>query len=332
MRKWIVGIIGILISAFLIYYISKKISFSDSWEQIRKISFWQFAVLMLVYLSSFFPRALRWKLMLGNYPNIGFDEHLSAILIGFFGNNFLPARGGELLRMEFFSRNTSVPRVTTLTSVFAEKIIDGLTLLFFLIFSLFFSQKDLLNILWLKNLLIVVTAIFVVTSIILLLLKTNSNIFFEVLKKIPSKSIQVFIEKIVIHILNALHFLNFDLNSLKILLLSIVIWLIEAVVFMLAINYLNIPLPTLLTGFLVLVIVNFGILIPSAPAYLGVFQGMTVLSLSIFNISNELGLILGIIVHFSQFLPVSVAGLIFFMLYAFKERKQRKKVELNSSK
>ena len=37
--------------------------------------------------------------------SVSYFTYLNCIVIGFAGNNFLPARGGELLRMEFLKDN-----------------------------------------------------------------------------------------------------------------------------------------------------------------------------------------------------------------------------------
>ena len=308
MKRLLFGVLGILISIFAIYYISKNISFVESWEQIQKIASGHIAILMLIYLCSFVPRAYRWQLMLKNYPNVKFEAFLKATLVGFAGNNFIPARGGELLRMEYFSRDTKISRVTALASVLTEKILDGLALLLFLILGVALSPIDVLKLSWLKNLLILAAALFLGALIAMLFLKMKHDFISRLLKNRNHNRFIKFLERLHDKIQSALTFLKLSNSTIQIVGASILIWLIEAAVFILALQFLEIEIHPLAAGFLMLSIVNFGILLPSSPAYLGVFQGMSILALTLFNIPQTTGLTVGVLVHFCQFVPVSLIG------------------------
>ena len=313
MKKYIIGGVGIVISGVLVYYISRQVSFEDTWQNLNHITIWQLLLLMIVYLSSFIPRALRWKLMINNITEVPLKETFLALIAGFAGNNFIPARGGELLRMEIFSRRTKMARITSLTSVIAEKILDGLVLLLFLSLSIIFIDSNLLDTIWLKNLLIMAGLVFIIAISVILIIKFYKDQILKILELHKSKQGIELITGIVKKVLEALQFLSFDLNTFKVVILSIVIWQIESLVFILGIYFLDFQVPFIPVGVFVLAIVNFGILVPSSPAYVGIFQGMAIISLSLFNISTELALTLGIITHFAQFFPVSFLGLILLL-------------------
>jgi len=317
LKKKIIGFAGILISVAIIYYIIQNFNVKATWEHISKLKYWQLILLMTIYLLSFIPRAYRWQLMLLNYPTIKFQVFLKAIIVGFAGNNFIPARGGELLRMEFFNRDTKIPRVTALTSVFTEKILDGLVLLGILMIGIFLSPFHVTESSWLKNLLIAASFLFIGILVFISFIKYNSDRIEKWLnnqQKALFKKISVLYNKIN----DALQFLKFDLNTLKVFAISFLIWIIEAIVFMLCVYFLEIKIEVLSVGFIVLAVVNFGILIPSSPAYLGVFQAMTILALSLFGVEESVSLTLGVVVHFCQFLPTSLLGLLIFITYSLR--------------
>ncbi|UCD37443.1 MAG: flippase-like domain-containing protein, partial [Fidelibacterota bacterium] len=118
--------------------------------------------------------------------------------------------------------------------------------------------------------------------------------------------------KVIAKVSHALNFLNLDRTTLAIVSLSVLVWLIEGMMFVIAPMAFGLEL-NLAMGYFALAVVNFGLLVPSSPAYIGVFQGMAVLALGLFGISNEVALSVSILVHASQFLPITLAGLVIYL-------------------
>ena len=157
-KKYVFGLLGIGISVLVIYLLAQKIDFNRAFNNFEEVSISSILLLALIYISTFFIRAIRWKLMLQDI-NIPYLTCLSCLVIGFAGNNFLPVRGGELLRMEFFSRKSKINRVTGLSSIFVEKILDGLVLVSFLLIILNIDESLITND-WLKSLTFFSTLLF----------------------------------------------------------------------------------------------------------------------------------------------------------------------------
>jgi uncharacterized membrane protein YbhN (UPF0104 family) len=70
---------------------------------------------------------------------------------------------------------------------------------------------------------------------------------------------------------------------------------------------------TLTAGWTVLVFVGFGISIPSAPGYVGVWHAAAVLALAIFGVSQAVAVGYAVLYHASQFVPVTLIGWIFLL-------------------
>ena len=117
-------------------------------------------------------------------------------------------------------------------------------------------------------------------------------------------------------IYSAILFIDWSFNSFKIVLLGLFIWLIECLVYFIALLAFNINDFPIYEALLTLSIVNFGLLVPSSPGYVGVFQGMTILALIIFSIDQETALSISILIHSCQFFPISILGL----FYLFNSR------------
>ena len=118
----------------------------------------------------------------------------------------------------------------------------------------------------------------------------------------------VFLNELLKKINSAILFIDWNFNSFLIFILSLSIWIIECTVFYIAFLAFGIGDFPVYESLLTLSIVNFGILIPSSPAYVGVFQAMTILALMLFSIDENTALSLGIFIHSCQFFPVTILG------------------------
>lgn len=315
-KKLVVFLLGILISIASIYLIVKNIDVSSSIKTLNKIPLVVPILLMGIYLLGFWLRAFRWKLMINHYQQFSINQLLQAVVVGYAGNNFLPARGGEFLRMEFFSRTAKIPRTVSLTSVLAEKIFDGLSLLFILIVVVIAFPSSLLEVTWFKTLFYSANLIFIGVLFGLVLLKSLEQ---KVMGFISGKlGIWQKLATLIGDILHAIDFVKPNLNGLLILLSGVLVWVVEGSMFALGAYFLLPDANPFMVGYLTLVVVNFGILIPSSPGYVGVFQGMTILAFSLLQIPEEQALVHAILIHACQFIPITLWGTVIITKKAIK--------------
>jgi hypothetical protein len=61
----------------------------------------------------------------------------------------------------------------------------------------------------------------------------------------------------------------------------------------------------------VLTIVNLGIIVPSAPGFVGTFQFFCVAALGLYHITTSEALGFSVVYHLSQFLPTTILGIYF---------------------
>ena len=76
----------------------------------------------------------------------------------------------------------------------------------------------------------------------------------------------------------AAEFLGFNLYTAMTILLGFCVWNVEAGVIVLACRQYGLGTRALLAGYLTLAVVSFGLLIPSSPGNIGVYQYMTILA------------------------------------------------------
>ncbi len=312
--KRFVVFFGLLISIVLVWYIIKKYDIQASWQLVKETPISFLIIMVLIYLSTFLFRALRWKLMLLNFPDLSYMLLLKSLILGFAGNNIIPAKGGEFLRMEYFSTRTKISRTTSLSSIVLEKILDVFVLLLFLLSASMFLTKTNEYFIYIIR---IVSFFFLPIILFLFFFKIKGK---QIIKWLASKdgNVNQFLLKFFLNFYASLSFLRADVNTIKIFGISVLIWFLEGLVFILGMKSVGFNDSLFLIGIIALVIVNFGILIPSSPGYIGVFQAATIIVLTSFGIPQSDGLAVGIIIHSCQFFPVTILGMIILLFESSK--------------
>ncbi|HSJ26415.1 MAG TPA: lysylphosphatidylglycerol synthase transmembrane domain-containing protein [Longimicrobiales bacterium] len=120
------AIVGITISAVLLYVTFSRMDLGEVWQQLRGVNLPLFILATAIVTFVFWIRAWRWRAILEPVADVPFRERFAAVNIGFMGNNLLPARIGEFLRAYALSRLARVPVVGGLASLVVERVFDGI--------------------------------------------------------------------------------------------------------------------------------------------------------------------------------------------------------------
>jgi glycosyltransferase 2 family protein len=308
MKKWFVAILGIAISILALALLFSKTEWREAASRLRETGFRTPALLVLIYLLTYPIRAIRWQRILPP-GTVTFSQSLKGIVLGFAGNNFLPARGGEFLRMEYLYRvSPHLGRLTALSSILIERILDGLILLAILIIGLAASPITVADHPWLVHLRQIAIAVFGLACLGSLVFRFAGVPIAALLRRFDAKPFH-WAARLVERFHLATAFLGLNRPTLVAVLTGICIWLVEGGMFVVACWHFGLGSQSIVAGYLTLAIVNFGLLVPSAPGYVGVFQWMTILSLRLFGIADDTALALSVVVHACQFVPITLWGL-----------------------
>ena len=124
------AIIGIAVTAFLLWYILRDVPFVDVWANLRGVHWGLLLASIAVATAGFLIRALRWRVLLEPVlPRSSLRNRFAAVNIGFMANNLLPARIGEFARTYALSRVEPIPMSAALGSLVVERVLDALVLL-----------------------------------------------------------------------------------------------------------------------------------------------------------------------------------------------------------
>ncbi|MDA8188524.1 MAG: lysylphosphatidylglycerol synthase transmembrane domain-containing protein [Dehalococcoidales bacterium] len=259
-------------------------------------------------------RTFRWKRILHTTRNIPTPRLFPLLMIGFMANNVLPARIGEFVRAFVLWRQEGVSKSSGLATIFIERLFDGMTLVLFLgVLSIVFPLPS-----WGTEAAYFSGAVFLVAValIVVLLIWEDSALMLLQLgtRPFPAKAREWILLKVGFFI-EGLRALQRRRAALGIIALSIVVWSFEAASYYLIVRGFGLQLPSrtlVLAAVFLLVMVNLGTMLPSAPGYVGTFQLFGVLALSAFGVRRELALSVVIVSHTMQYVLVTAIGLFFF--------------------
>ncbi len=97
---------------------------------------------IVVYFAAFTLRAWRWQNLLAHLGGVSLGRSYFVTTIGYGANNVLPLRLGEFVRAFLLRRNPGLDMTASLATIAVERILDGLTLLFWLGIGLLFFASE----------------------------------------------------------------------------------------------------------------------------------------------------------------------------------------------
>jgi glycosyltransferase 2 family protein len=115
-------------AAFLVLFL-REVDLGQAWRQIRGLPGWTMLGALGLVLVNVSVMALRWRYLLeGAGYRVRFRSLFSTVSVGRGANNILPARGGDLLRIESMRELAEVPAFVSAGTLFAERLLDGVVL------------------------------------------------------------------------------------------------------------------------------------------------------------------------------------------------------------
>lgn len=266
-------------------------------------------------LLSYILRTMRWKQILrptGAWP---FRTLISPLFIGFMANNLLPARIGEVVRAYALQRKTGLSKSLGLATILVERLCDGLTLVVALgLCALLFPLPS-----WGRDVGYAAGALFIVITVAIVIVLARQDLAFRILTRVlrpfPQRISAMAREKAASFVIG-LRALQSGRDVVVIALWSLVIWAVETTSYFMILKSFHPVLrdgTPMLAALLMMATVNLGILIPSAPGYIGAFQFFAVLALSAFGVSSSVALAMAIVSHAGQWVTVTGIGLVFLL-------------------
>lgn len=232
-----------------------------------------------------------------------FRRTLEAMTVGFTVSTVVPARMGELARLEWFGRTTGVSRISTGATILLDHLVNAVGLLAGLAVLPFLLDVPL----WLRPGGYFALAFFAVGVAVLLasLRRPGTSQRRLDAAPLPVRALTNFLAKLREGMASA-RTLPVLLTSLA---ASLVAWGLEINVTALSMKAVGLNLP-IAASILVLVAVNIALAIPFAPpANAGTLEAGAILALLEFGVPKEQALAFALCYHLLQVVPIGIIGL-----------------------
>jgi uncharacterized protein (TIRG00374 family) len=301
-------IVSLVISAIAVWYSVQGVEFGRFLEEFADASFlW---VLPMVFFAglAMVLRAWRWREILTTLAPLNKTPVFDATNIGFMGNMVLPLRAGEVLKPLVVAQAGEISAPAAFASVALERICDILMLgMLGVVAVVMVPQGEFLRA-QLPTLGAVVGSLVAVLAVTVYLADWLAERLNRIADRLPS---------FLAHILReggrgglqALSGLSQPRMFLRVMGLSLLVWIAAAGGFMAAAMALHIDAPMIALGIVTAVVVAVAVAVPSAPGFIGVFWAGSEIALSVFGVDKSMGFTFGVLNWIVQMVVICAMGL-----------------------
>lgn len=273
----------------------RKVEWPDvlhAWSGAQPI--WMVVGLVLLILA-WWVAAVRWKVILHPAPQVRVADTFSFITIGYLANTILPLRLGDLARATLMGRRRRIGISRSLGSMALERLMDIITLLFFiLLLSLLMEIPSLVK----AGLATMTGGALVMLAGLVMLSFHRERLYYvqKALEWVLPGPLALRVVTLIDRFSGGLEVIRDPARLLVVFALSVAGWAVTGFATYIWLLAFNLPLPWF-AGIFVLVVINLGSAIPSSPGYVGVYHYLAVLALSAWGVERSPALAYGIGTH-----------------------------------
>lgn len=282
-RKWYIAL-SIVIAAILLVLAIRGVSWREMLFTLQKADPRYLAVIFLLGSLSVFVRGVRWGVLLSGEKRINLLTMFWATSIGYVGNNFLPARAGEVIRAVMLGEKTGLSKSYVLATALTERIFDVVTLVMIGVFVLptIGNLPD-----WLPETMRVM-GLFGLAALVFLLIAPRLRGWITGLAgklPLPEKWREIISKLLQDFLLGAGAFIHWG-RAAGFMGLSAIVWFLDSSMVVLVSKSLNLNF-NYPQALLLLVSIGLASAIPSTPGYVGIYQFVAVSLLPLYGATRS---------------------------------------------
>jgi hypothetical protein len=313
LRNWRFWL-GVVISLFFLVLAFRGVQLQEAWRALSTANYLFVIPGLVSYFIGVWLRSIRWRILLRPVRDATAGRLFPVVVIGYMANNILPARLGELVRAYVLGEQEKVSKSATLATIVVERMFDGLTMVGFMIFILWFfplgtgSGADLLG-----GIIRVGAPLFVIALVLFLVIaswRSAAMRLTNMLLAFLPVSLRAKLGGLVSAFLDGLGILRSPREVLAVFVLSIVIWLFEAGMYYIIMLGFAFRVP-----FYVLVLAtaaaNLFTIAPSTPGYVGVFDFPVWATLTAYGVAESVAITYTLVLHVALWVPITLLGLFY---------------------
>jgi uncharacterized protein (TIRG00374 family) len=295
---------GLFIGVVFGYLAVRDVKWADTWHALQDTQYAWLAPALALLALAFVIRVVRWQSLFPAAERPAFGPAARALFAGYLGNNLLPLRAGEAVRIVALRRLSPVSMTTVTATILVERAYDVLSL----IVLLFVVAPWLPHISWLRTAGVLGLALVLVMALVCVLVARSKGRILDLIV-IPLRKLPFLPREALDRAPGDLHTGLAGLLRMRLALIGFgwttLSWLVLGVGYWLAMEAFGLGAP-FLSGLLVVIAIGLAMILPSSPAALGVFEGATVVVLGVYDVGESDALAYALVLHLLSFLPFLV--------------------------
>ena len=310
---------GLGVSAIFTYVAIRGVDFHVVRDALAESNYWWLAPALTALVLGVAVRALRWRFLFRQETRPPFRAVASALLVGLFFNNVLPARAGEAARIVVLNQQQRTSRVEAVGTVVLERALDILCLLLLL----FAIVPWVPAVSWLRPAAVLAVVLAVGLALVAWVLALWGDRPLRAALR-PLARLRFVgegrAERAGANLAAGLAGLrNWRLLAVG-LVLTTLSWLCLGLSMWFVLRAFDLGLSPV-AGLLVAIAVNIGMILPSSPAAVGVFEASVLVALSAYGVPKEQALSYALVAHLLNFAPFIVVGALVLHAHATALRR-----------
>jgi hypothetical protein len=299
-RKWAVRGAAFVAQVLCLIWISRGIAWSDLGRAIAMANPWWIGLAAALNLGFLSLRAAAWRAVLRPLGGRAkYSDAFKALSVGSAVSALLPARAGELARMQWLRRKSGLSAVTVLSSMALEQLTNASGLLLLLAVLPFMKNVPP----WMGPAAAVAVTLFAVGTIVVIALKPRRGG-----EGSEESAARRGLARILANARRGLAAVHDPKSIGRSLAASLAGWAVEIGVTMLSLRAVGLHLP-LSAGILVLLAANLALLFPLAPpGNVGTLEVGATIGLMAFGVPKTQALAFALCYHALQLVPITILG------------------------
>lgn len=325
-RKILSFTLVIAVAGFALLYALWDVDYKELGRLLSGGDYLILAPFLLLLGFFYWIKAYRWVLILEPIGRFTPSKVMPSMMIGFAGNNILPAHLGELIRIGVFSHHFRKPISSVTITIMVERVFDliGILSLYAIgIAVIGMPPESIRAAAWIFTL-IAVTFFLIIVFILWKpeLVKNLGNRMGNMLPRVSGDRFKDILANVIVafsalrspRVVTVMTFWSVT----KWALMTGMVWLS-----LLAFGVVVEPAVTVI----VMVVVALAVAVPNAPGYIGAIQAAFVFALRPFGVSDELAFAASVFFLVGQWIPVTAVGTAYFIAGGMHVSDVRKEVE-----
>ncbi len=312
--------IGLVISGVALYVAFAGVDWSAVADSLAAANYGLFVAALPVLIGLFALRAQRWRLLFHPDKDIRLSAAFGALNVGYMAGNVLPLQLGEVARAYVLGEAEQISKARALSTIAVERVLDTLVLLTFLGVLVPFIDLPA-AVTYGASLVLVVSLALAAVMVVSVSNRPWAERRLAFFTELLPVRLRPTARRWAGSILDGLSALSNVQALVRVLLLTVVSWLMSALVIYMLLRAFSLDVPVTAAPFL-LVATTFGFLVPSSPGAIGVYDAISIRSLTtVFAVSHDSAASYALAAHAFYVIPPTIIGAAYFLWHQLSLRR-----------